>query len=532
MKLSKLYKIFKNVDKRFFKGKFFGKMDALAYRHVKEHYPPTIYDYLKKTKQPIDTGDGLIIYVADTTMSVKDIILMQYNSPFLRLTDGRYDIPHAFLYGNDEDKKSDNIVINVRQDGLLLDSADNLVSLLKRGQELVKVRVNYIQQTHLFKYIDGTNVMYRTSYAKEEQGLLDKALLQIIDSCKSSYKIILWSSAKHIWEDLQNEIIANDHIKICGVKDYVYTDEELGGFIEGAYHFAVMSPKGVDYKKKIIIDSTNHIDNTYATRILDVEVENPYYVIDPRDAQPTSQLFGELKRNIRAKHSKDIQIYKYDNILHSTDNYIQNEFMSKLLSIDTNISQLYEMLNNCGANVALIKRTKHYNPAPNNAALNNRIVLSKDIDFLTTDCEIETVLSIVEEFAKSHFKGDRIKVEEEVVHFNHGSKCNKFLWVRLMDFNVVLFHIQTRLYDLQPEFLSEALSHKRLDGVQQVIDDPEYEIYMRIAELLEHPNKQHHIEYVQYYKDRITKQSILKAFGNENISKVTNLLYSIKIELK
>ena len=80
--------------------------------------------------------------------------------------------------------------------------------------------------------------------------------------------------------------------------------------------------------------------------------------------------------------------------------------------------------------------------------------------------------------------------------FNNGTKYNRFIEVSCSGFVIFMFHLQTRLYSLRQEFLKESLVQARIDGIQRVVDDPVSEIYMRLAELEQHPEKQHHVEYV------------------------------------
>ena len=127
---------------------------------------------------------------------------------------------------------------------------------------------------------------------------------------------------------------------------------------------------------------------------------------------------------------------------------------------------------------------------------------------------------MVRDFASHHFVGEWIKIEEEEVLFNHGREHNRFIWVKLKDFPIVLFHIQSRLYGLSCGFLSECLSHSRKDNLQYVIDIPEYEVYLRLADLLEHPEKKHHQEYVRTYKSLINDERLSDAFGYVNAKEI------------
>lgn len=97
----------------------------------------------------------------------------------------------------------------------------------------------------------------------------------------------------------------------------------------------------------------------------------------------------------------------------------------------------------------------------------------------------------------------------------------------MQGFSIFLFHIQSRYYELRVDYLRKLLANRRIDGIQPVVDQPEYEVYIRLADILHYPNKQHHIEYIKHFKHLLSEDGIKEAFEPHAIDKAKNKLKEI-----
>ncbi len=115
--------------------------------------------------------------------------------------------------------------------------------------------------------------------------------------------IILWNSVNDEFEDividLENDgVIIQNHVRI-------ELNEEIKSFIKDIYNYDELPEK---WRVDLKID---YIEKLYDSRIVDI-----LYVVAIKDVK-------EIKNKIRLKYSKIIDRYKYDNIIHITDDNLE-----------------------------------------------------------------------------------------------------------------------------------------------------------------------------------------------------------------
>ena len=513
------------LDRKFLSSRLDSLFSKWAFDKC-DKLPSVNYEFLREGKPVDDDLFGTIRYSLNTYMSTRDLLFLQYSSPYVDSNFVRYDIPYASLNANEI---IDNGEIILDQDLQIIRGIDKFVILLNNKQEFSSVRVNYIDEWDKKKVFGLYDVHYCEDYDERIQNECKNELKSMLEANQYPLVLILWPSCKDVWGNIEDDLdkIHSNGFHIVDSKVLNFTKKELSGFMDACYLYAGISSGILKGKKKVVIDSRENETDSYPTKLIQFCIDNPFYGVDSKTGQPLSNYQKDLKMNIRSRYWNRIPNYGYDNIIHGTDNYIQSKLLIELSKVDTNISELYSRLNESQCVYTIIKRTKEIRPEIDDPIINNKIIFNSDIDILTTDENIQNVLDIVKDFANRHFEGDWISIEEERVHFNHGEKYNRFLWVRLRDFNVVLFHIQTRLYGLTPQFLSECINNRRMDNLQYVVDMPEYEVYIRLADLLEHPEKTHHRDYVQTYRKLITDSGLSKAFGKQKLKEIKRRIRKI-----
>lgn len=516
--IKKTVKLLKFIDSHFLKGKLERKLDIWSIKRSSK-FPDDSHLFLRNgipaSFESLDIRFSKVIRIATS-----DLLYLQYASPYIDTKYLRYDIP--FLHINP--KKTGGAGIIVDQDFQIIKGVENFVNQMDNHQEFVDVKINYVDEWDKKKLFDLYKIVYREQLDNSTKLKCDENIKSILTTHQYPFVLVLWPSSENVWSSIENDIADVRGIKIIGTQIKHYTRKELLGFMDACYLYAGIPPYVLNAKKTVVVDGCNPQSSDYPVKLITIQVDNPHYTIDSETGQPFSLLQKELKMNIRSRYWNRVPNYGYDNIIHGTDNYVQSKLLIELSKVNSDVSDLYKLLDANKCNYSIIKRTKESRPETNDPIVNNRIIFNSDIDILTTDDEIQKVFDLVKTFASQHFVGDWLYIEEEKVHFNHGEKYNRFLWVRLKDFNVVLFHIQSRLYGLTPQFLSECLDNRHKDNVQYVIDMPNYEVYLRLADLLEHPEKTHHLEYVQLNYNLITMEGLCRAFGNDYAKEIQNKL--------
>ncbi len=115
--------------------------------------------------------------------------------------------------------------------------------------------------------------------------------------------IILWNSVNDNFEDIvidleSDGVIIQNHIRI-------ELDDEIASFIKDIYNYDELPEK---WRVDLKID---YIEKLYNSRIVDI-----LYVFTSKDIKC-------IKNKIRLKYSRIIDRYKYDNIIHITDDNLE-----------------------------------------------------------------------------------------------------------------------------------------------------------------------------------------------------------------
>lgn len=523
--IRKSIKAIRFIDTKYLHGKVERRLDKWSLKRV-DNFPDEAHVYLRCGKPDTTIESIEVKYSLDREMATSDLLYMQYPTPFIAHKFQRYDIPSLL---SKPSKELEDGKILVDQDLQIVQGLEYFVKLLRQGNEFANVRVDYIDEWDKKKLYELYNAQYRENLEQLLQTTCDAELESLLKKNRYPFVLVLWPSSQNVWDKIEHDLaeIHTNGFRILDSQILHYTQKELSGFMDACYKYAYITPSILEGKKEVVINGCDSKMEDYPVKLITFEIDNPYYMVDSHTGQPFSGFQKDLKMNIRARYWNQVPNYGYDNIIHGTDNYLQSKLLIELAKINTDISGLYTHLDKCQCNYAIIKRAKEVIIASNDPIKNNRVIFNSDIDILTTDEDIQHVFDAVRVYAVEHFQGDWINIEEEKVHFNHGERYNRFLWVKLKDFPVVLFHIQSRLYGLTPQFLSECLLHKHRDNLQNVIDTPEYEVYLRLADLLEHPEKQHHIEYVRIYKNLISDEGVREAFGDSMVSSINKQIKTI-----
>lgn len=331
-----LYKLLKKVDIHFFGGKLFRKRDLWAIS-IADKYPSLEYSFLRNGT-PYMSSSGEIRFTWLTELAPSDLIWLQYNNPICDALHGRYDIVKTYCAYKEDKLKLTTMpigeVFNINQNGVLLDGVEEVVKAFLAGQEKLPVRVNYIANIPIqYNMMNGENILYANSLGDEENVIYKKEMLDLLQSCQTTFYFFIWPPAMKYKKELLRELQTYEDLTILNQYELSLTESELSSLIENAYNGADKEQQIVQAKKQIIIDASTPHDGQYPICVLTAYVKNPCYHFHARTGCLISQTLDEIKRNLRSKWAPMINNYSYDNIIHSTDNSLQNSQMD--LTIDS-----------------------------------------------------------------------------------------------------------------------------------------------------------------------------------------------------
>mgnify|MGYP007069874220 CR=1 FL=1 len=326
--LISLNRILKQFDRKCFNGRIFHRRDRLAIS-IADHYPSLEYAFLREG-EAYESPQCEVKFSIITEIAPKDLVLLQYNNPFCNSIHGRFDIVKKFheLWGASYKKISEQeYVININQNGLLLDGIELVIEGLLNNTEKLKVRTNYIAaipiQPNLF---NGEPILYNNSLSSEEIKLYEEEQRVMLQLCNSSFYFFIWPPAMKYKNEIISELKTFEGLEIGEQYNYSLSKSELSELIDEAYSGAIKSADIIREKKRIIIEACD-LDKyeEYPICVIKAAVPNPYYHFHARTGCLISQLLDEIKRNLRTKWAPMITNYSYDNIIHSTDNHLQNQ---------------------------------------------------------------------------------------------------------------------------------------------------------------------------------------------------------------
>lgn len=459
-------------------------------------------------------------------ISLRDLIWMNYSIPYLPYEYMRYDIP-AVIKGIRPPYECVEKNISVDQDFYIIGGVSLLSEVIKEKQEYVNVKVAVLSKKDQLLY-KRRDTLYKQDYSISEQEIIEQSFDLLREYMRYPFIILLWPAACEIWDDITQRLkqICSEKIQFIDSEDKIFSSQELDAFVKVAYH--TTNNPAVLWKADVLKSGMPKECVTFPVRIIRCSLDNPLMVYDKEEEKPVSSLLLSIKQGLRNYYKNKVANYQFDNIIHAADNFTESDLIWRVWKTSNDLSSFYSKIASETYPIAIIKRCREYNPDPNNPILRNKFLYNSEIDLLVLNSDIDRATETIFLYCKHHFENSGFNVEIETrSSFNHGEKFNRFINVKYDDFLVLVFHVQSRLYALKQSFLKEALMRVRNDGVQPVIDEPCYEIYMRIAEVIEHPQKSHHVEYIKHYRSLIDFNKIPEIFEQDTVEKVYKIIQSL-----
>ena len=215
---------------------------------------------------------------------------------------------------------------------------------------------------------------------------------------------------------------------------------------------------------------------------LDIHISDKEYRVKS-SGQPQLIKTMELKKIVRQNVKPLIKNYEHDIILHISDNYFQTQSINNLLSLNRDLSQLFELLAQINYVAYGIDSLNHPDNFPNS------FFLKTDIDLIMPINEMSKAKLLIRDFLSKKYNLETFNINEIVL--------NNEIQIRLEHLNqlIFLFHLQFPSELFHDEFLNRVLQEK----IKRLVNIPEmkHELILRWGKYINNQKKSHHLHFIQ-----------------------------------
>lgn len=399
------------------------------------------------------------------------------------------------------DGLSSNTLITVNENMIITDGAHRLMLAMYKGLDMVSVKM--IDKE--FKRPWTMHWFWQNGFSHEECQLIKEEWFQIANTAKYPFYVTIFSPAsllfEQITEDIQNYDC--DNISIISYKDYAYSEWQLRGLMKGMYFEDVISDKDLNAKVDNIIKATPGGVNLYPMRIVKVDVKNPKFAVRKENGFPQSMALKNMKMALRGRYKNQIINYKYDVIIHSSDNYIQSKMMRILIEMDTNLEEIFSRVSSIPYVAVKYDEAKQAGDFPKSFFIGSEVDIVIDLN------DLKDFTEIVGNYLTENYQ-DVFSVSVQ------NREKNELVILKYGDFDVFTFHLQTvEYFGLKHEFNKEILDNRVSNGKIWHLKR-KYELLIRLAEIVNKPSKYWHDNYIKKYSLEIDEKLFEKAYPNDS----------------
>jgi hypothetical protein len=315
-------------------------------------------------------------------------------------------------------------------------------------------------------------------FSKKELQIIKEAKSKLVKSMTYNFSAIIWPPAVN-HSNLIIEILNTQRdVKVISHKKYELDD--FDNFLRLAYASDDITLEKINKKIDYIYNSTN--SDTKRLIHLDIHISDREYRVKT-SGQPQLLKTMELKKIVRQHVRPLIKNYEHDIILHISDNYFQTQSINNLLSLNRNLSQLFELLAQINYVAYGIDSLNHPDNFPNS------FFFKTDIDLIMPINEMCRAKLLIRDFLFKKYNLESFNVNEIVL--------NNEIKIRLEHTNQLIFqfHLQFPNKLFYDEFLNKVLQEKIIGLVN--IPEMKHELILRWGKYINNQKKSHHLHYIQ-----------------------------------
>ena len=393
----------------------------------------------------------------------------------------------------------------------LIDGSHRMAMALYHHLPTINVKVRPFKHDCFY----GIEFLKLNGFTDEECRIIQNRYKDVLDTgINKAFICTLWHPIRNYFDEITK------HLELFGkvfeVKDFVLSEHDYKYYTKSIYHVDDIADWKVEKKIEYMIAEKSQY---YQLRMVAIELLNPNFRLKSATDRTLSRRCEFIKQLIRNAYKMKIDNYFHDIIMHIGDNFYQNEFLYHLMSMPS-IDVKTILINICQYNYVLTKVDVEYMPSDFPA----HYPLGKDLDIICANkCEYDKVLLSVKRDVEKYSEAYNIRYVEK--KDEKGIVYRTLLRLELKDKLVLQFDIAYRI-GILPDNFSMDLCNGRIEKNGYFVPELSKELIIRLFEIIDHPEKSHHVKYV---KDHFSEMD--EAINNKYLTDYArNLLAQIKTE--
>lgn len=529
--LKLLLKVIKKIDSKLFKSAIQKKWSNYKLTHGEQ-----IYNFRSKFHRRFSNGKKLRV-LKQGEMAVNDLFLAQYYkgdysdykhmdaAVRLLAIEEHYGQNHCgfelyrrmqmasgfdwterfqkLIKSYEETGYSRDSSIEVGKDFAIMDGSHRLTLALHSGQEFINTTIYDKDCKRTFDY----DWFWKNGFADQDCRLIKEKKQNILEKVNYEFVGVVWPPAMGFADELMADINSYDpeNVRVMKYQDLELETGEFDHLFRALYHTDILDQNGMDIKIAQIKGCMEDNENRFRIRVFYLKIQNPQIGMNPKNLTPQSQVIKQIKEVFRKRYEPGIVNYKYDVIMHISDNYLQSKFCSLLFEINRDLTDFYSLIKE---NKYTVIRAKESRQSPD---FPHKFYYRSDTDILVADSEdMKKMAALAEDYARKHFNHVWIKIEKNIwaEHAN--------VMIKLRDFMLYQFDFITKIYGLSMEFSAQCLEHT-LEGEYKYLP-AEDEIMIRILEYMRKPHKAWYAEYIHNHKSEYKPEKMHTYIDRQEIN--------------
>lgn len=358
----------------------------------------------------------------------------------------------------------------------LIDGSHRLACALYFSTNSVPIKIHLSSKPIFY----GLNWFRANGFSQREIKLINLKKEELFRHLRLFFVVVLWPLIKDYFEEITRDI--SFEFKIISISDYAFDNNfEFSAVVKGLYACDDVA----DWKVQKKIQFTNANTNGKKIRMICIEIDNPKFRTKKILGKPISTVVEKIKKKYRGKYKKKVENYYYDIILHIGDNYEHSMHMLNIVDKNIDIFSFLQSIKNYHYALTkidvpyMVKNFPHDYP------------LSKDLDLICDKKDFENICVAAKVFASKY----KDKYFVRILHFNNRLEIR----FELSNFLCYQIDIGSKIDGANDLFVKNALDGRVKRNGFFCFSEKE-EIFIRILEYVQNPQKKHHLEYIKRHK--------------------------------
>lgn len=370
----------------------------------------------------------------------------------------------------------------------LVDGSHRLALCLYHG--IPEISIQLMPQATNIEY--GIEWFGKNGFTSEEIEVICEKCIELLEQSIVPFTCILWPPVQEYFDEI-TELLASAY-EVVSCEDFEYKEETFARMVRGVYHIDDIEAWKIEKKLSYMA-----AHSPKKVRLLKLYFIGADFRLKQMNGKTLSKVGEHIKRVIRSDYQGKVDNYFYDIIVHTGDNYRQNEFISKLFETAFSLSDYLDSIKDFKYVLTKVDAPYQTDDFPNTYAF------SKDLDILVMPEEYPQFIEYTINYLQENVFGYELVGLESDNNYRIRIELNGYLIFQL--------DISKKIDNLSEEFFEKCVNERHaLNGY--FATSKENEVCIRINELMKNPNKQHHWEYLKENRNSIDATNLKILFGN------------------